>query len=412
MDNTNEIVTLPSFNGKERHLQGRHDITAEAFLTRLTAHTTGGRDDERIARTAGQFRDVAEKWWEGLKGDSSNLYAVDKTRLLNEWAYFCGIFKKRFFSVVDTTHTVEDITDVKQDHGESVHHYAERLMNDAAALHRVVLDEIKGQITDDAVRDMMNAAGQAILNGLTDAQRTTMHANIATAIRNYLNRLSNRQAFMALCRALGRNAIEPWARTQAKKTIQSPTSTFEDLHKELACQQRANGRHKGKHGVSAAKEQEKAAHAGSPGDDSEVSAVRGGFRGRGRGRGGRGRGKPRGGFANGAPTQGQQSTTSGGAQGKWCLFCKKDTHNTDQCRTLQHYQKIHSAGNPPNGDYSGKKGGSGGRASAVHEGNNGDNEGDEDYEEDEQASWQQHPVGSLSVGRSYKPGRYPPAGNA
>ena len=410
MDNASEIVTLPTFDGKERHQQGRHDVTAEAFLARLESHTMGLAPHQRVARTSGQFRGTAADWWQGIKDDISGMFEVNSHQAQTNWEFFCRIFKDRFFTVVDTSHTVEDITDVKQEAGESVHHYAERLMRRAGAINNVILQGVKQRIAQAEAVEAMNADARAIFNGLNNANQGVLFTGIRDIVELYLNQISNRQAFMSLCRTLGRNANDAWARTQAKKTIQSPTSTFVELHRELSMQQRAHIKGNGKTSVSAAKDFDSGEQDGSSQEEQGVSALRGGFRGRGRGRGGRGRGKPRGGATSGH-NQSNNEANNGGAQAKWCIFCSKDTHNTDQCRTLEHYKRIHNdRPGANNNNNHGRKTGNGSKASSVREGEDKQEEEEEDDHGGVGTPWQ--PVGSVYAGRASHRGRYPPAGNA
>ena len=326
MANNLEIATLPIFDGQSSDQTGKTQMTAEAFLDRLTAFTAtippgANRDHQRITRTTAQLRGGAATWWSLCCGTQARTFNVDKERASNNWNYFVSLFKKRFFEVQDHVDTVADISDIKQHAHEKPHHYAERLTCTITTVNQIWRDACQDAMTDDDFTDHMSAALRNYLrnpgvpaNVLTEEeQNTEVNAMLHSFAKLHIDRAVDSQAFIQVCRSIGRNANDKQVRSRALKILQDPNATIstllDELRKEFAAQIKPPNQPRF---VAAGEEY-----------TADSAAVRGGFRGRGRG--GRGRGG-----------QGR-----GGAQRNpdlYCRFCNlQGSHTTDDCNKLGRY---------------------------------------------------------------------------
>lgn len=323
MANNLEIATLPIYDGQPADQTGKNQMTAESFLDRLTAFTDtipagAGRDQQRIARTTAQLRGSAATWWSICCGSQARTFEINRNRVHNNWEYFCTQFKKRFFEVQDHVDTVADISDIKQHQHEKPHHYAERLTCTITTVNQIWRDGIQRTMRDDtftdyipaALRNYLNNPGVAA-NALTEDQRAThLNAMLHAFAEHHLDRAVDQQAFIQVCRSIGRNALDKQVRSKALKILQDPNATIgtllDELRKEFASQIKPPNQPR--------------FVAATDGYPMDSAAVRGGFRGRGRG--GRGRG----------------GSGRGGAQRNpdlYCRFCNLEgSHKTDECNKL------------------------------------------------------------------------------
>ncbi len=246
MANNLEIATLPIYDGQPSDQTGKNQMTAESFLDRLTAFTDtipagANRGQQRITRTTAQLRGAAATWWSLCCGSQARTFEINKDRVRTEWEYFCTQFKKRFFEVQDHVDTVADISDIKQHHHEKPHHYAERLTCTITTVNQIWRDGVQANMRGDDFTDYISARLRAYLNNpnvpanaLTEDQRTEDINNMLYAFAEYhIDRAVDQQAFIQVCRSIGRNAIDKQVRSKALKILQDPNATVGFLLDEL-----------------------------------------------------------------------------------------------------------------------------------------------------------------------------------
>ena len=338
MANVQELATLPTFNGQTSS-DGKQ-MSAESFLARMTNYVQAipgnPPDDFKIAKVAAQFRGRAAQWWNLRCVDPEIPSNIIKQRAQDEWDYFVTCFKQRFFQVVDSADTVEDISDLKQESHERIEDYVERLDNTIQVVNSIVKRD-QYTLTNNWDWDARRP-GQvnAIINALPAANQADARAVIdayAQAVAREATRAAvDRISFMQVARAAGRGAREPWARVTAKRAMQDPERRTDDLIALLrteALTHKPIPNQVPKQAVNALDQAIGDDQDDSDQDDEDAADVDAIAKGAKK--------KKKGKQPQGSKSTGKDKPKRKGA---YCEFCRRQGHATSECNNLKkHHEK-------------------------------------------------------------------------
>ena len=368
------LTTEPIFYGShKRPIEAA--LTAEDFLHRSDAIRTARHlaDDDAIRRTVGNLRGEAYSWWKNaLRTDDPD---IDAARLQNEWDYFSGRFRKRFFTVKDRWDASTSYLNVRQAPNQAITEFAQEVLDRFNEDSALLLADADAKLTATHADPMTGvpAAAAAWIGALTNEQRGWYLAHLNTHATRAFKAMAACLTETEVARCVSLNAHDGRMRVGMKEKLKERftiTRLFEFLQQKEDLlkgrtpglqqnqQQQQQGQRGGKKrdvkiaalaGDSHPERLNEETEEPTEGtDDNSTSCAGvggsgkggGGGRGRGRTKRGRGRGKAQGGgdaHQQQHPSyqryQGSQKPTSGGYS-QVCVICNTEGHAPAVCSVL------------------------------------------------------------------------------
>lgn len=386
VNGTSILNAVPLYHGSVGNAKDSAERFLQSMRRTLDAIIPAVTQEQRIQFTARNLRDRAWDWFEHHCQPPAYMPCeYDRTRILQDWEYFCTAFRNKFFVAKDQSSISDDISDVKPRDREPASIYMDRLQFTlrpvTTLMHTRWIAHVNSRDAYAVPADVQTMWNQIRnLEGLPadvtfDRMRGWFFTACQTACRELAAQLVADSEFLNVARVAGRNALQEYARDVIREHMLSDGMTLHNLHQLVAARERIKR--------APAMSAQAFVAAVSPSDDkdengevgpvdavggehdeddeehdeafqAELCALRARF-------GKKKKGPPRkkGGAKQQQPPRGSKNLQGrpGGApssEQQWCYYCNVGTHKTSECRKMSGARN-HFQNNPPPAKPKGRK---------------------------------------------------------